>query len=344
MVSATDHKIKKLIDAQVDIFNGIFQYERELFLNAGNDDYSVNFTLTNNISKSILKFGILINDKLYYELTIDKIFISRLIIGNDFIEKLDQTPRIFRNIAIEVALEKLLDRFEKYCQCSSKFVELADNQLNINDIISLNFRISREADESEFFGTIVTNHEGATWLLKKYGQLPLQTANKFRQIPLNVKFERGYSTLKFREVSNIEINDIILMDEDKTFEKSLINVCIDPETKIIGRIESAKKITLKEKIHKKLDLQMDSKKDSDTMLSQKQIGEIPVHLVFQVGETQLKFSEVVHLQPGYTFELENEINHQVEIKANGKTIGRGELVEIGDRLGVRVIQFYQDKI
>lgn len=344
MAYANDHKIKRIINSKKDFINEIFRYKRELLLNVGNDDYSVNFLLTNNISRSTLKSGILINEKLLFELSIEKTFFSRLLNGNDLIEKLDQTPRIFRNFAIEVALEQLLDRLEKHCNCSITYVELQDNQFNINDIISLNFRISCETDKSEFFGTIVTNHEGGLWLLKKYGQLPIQTANKFSQIPLTIKFERGHLSLKFSEMTNVEINDIILLDQDETLEKTHIIVSIDPAIKIIGRIESANKITLLHKKYMDLDLEMETKKNSDTILSHTQIGEIPVHLVFQVGETQLKFSELVDLQPGYIIELDNELNHLVEIKAHGKTIGRGELVEIGDRLGVRVIQFDQDKV
>ena len=70
----------------------------------------------------------------------------------------------------------------------------------------------------------------------------------------------------------------------------------------------------------------------------KQMDDIPVKLVFQLGETRMKFRELMNLQPGYIFEMDSDLNKPVTIKVNGRPVGRGELVEIGDRTGVRVLQ------
>ena len=70
----------------------------------------------------------------------------------------------------------------------------------------------------------------------------------------------------------------------------------------------------------------------------KQIDDIPVKLVFQIGEMRMIFGELIKLQPGYIFALEADPKKPVTIKVNGRPVGTGELVEIGDGIGVRVLQ------
>ena len=67
------------------------------------------------------------------------------------------------------------------------------------------------------------------------------------------------------------------------------------------------------------------------------MDDIPVRLVFEVGETTLPLGELQSLQPGYTFELPASVAEPVRIRANGKIVGSGELVQVGDRVGVRVL-------
>lgn len=66
-------------------------------------------------------------------------------------------------------------------------------------------------------------------------------------------------------------------------------------------------------------------------------GDLPVRLHFDLGERQLTLSELMSIGPGYVFDLGREIRRAVIIRANGKPIGEGELVDIDGQIGVVIL-------
>jgi type III secretion protein Q len=66
------------------------------------------------------------------------------------------------------------------------------------------------------------------------------------------------------------------------------------------------------------------------------VDELPVQVVFDVGQTELTVGQLRTLAAGYTFELPATPERLVTIRANGREIGQGELVDLGEKLGVRI--------
>jgi type III secretion protein Q len=65
---------------------------------------------------------------------------------------------------------------------------------------------------------------------------------------------------------------------------------------------------------------------------------IPVSLDFDLGSMSLPLGELAALKPGYVFELPGNLEKlRVVIRANGARIGHGELVAVGDVLGVQLL-------
>ena len=69
------------------------------------------------------------------------------------------------------------------------------------------------------------------------------------------------------------------------------------------------------------------------------VNDLEIDLTFVVGQSTLPLGEVRSLAPGFVFELPALIGEGVTIFANGKPIGTGELIEVGNRTGVRVTNF-----
>ena len=67
------------------------------------------------------------------------------------------------------------------------------------------------------------------------------------------------------------------------------------------------------------------------------IEELPVDLTFVSDQIKMPLKEVEQIKPGYVIAL-NKIAGQVEIRANGAVVGSGELVQIEDKAGVRVLE------
>ena len=65
---------------------------------------------------------------------------------------------------------------------------------------------------------------------------------------------------------------------------------------------------------------------------------LPVQLVFLAGETVIALRDLKQITPGYLFDLGRPVDRHVEVRANGRRIGIGELVEIDGRVGVRLLK------
>jgi type III secretion protein Q len=67
------------------------------------------------------------------------------------------------------------------------------------------------------------------------------------------------------------------------------------------------------------------------------LDEIEIDLVFELGGTSLTLAEIRAIGKGHVFDLGRDWRHAVTIRANGRVVGSGELIEIEDRLGVRIV-------
>lgn len=61
------------------------------------------------------------------------------------------------------------------------------------------------------------------------------------------------------------------------------------------------------------------------------------HIVIDAGHADLTHEELSNLEPGTTIPLDRKQGEPVEIVANAVTVARGELVEVGGRMAVRVL-------
>ncbi|TYT25919.1 YscQ/HrcQ family type III secretion apparatus protein [Luteimonas viscosa] len=65
---------------------------------------------------------------------------------------------------------------------------------------------------------------------------------------------------------------------------------------------------------------------------------LPVDVSFELGRSELRVGELSSLQPGYVFPLAVPVEGaNVTIRANGQAVGQGEVVAVGDTLGVRLL-------
>jgi type III secretion protein Q len=70
---------------------------------------------------------------------------------------------------------------------------------------------------------------------------------------------------------------------------------------------------------------------------------IPVRLDFEIGEVTTNLRELDRIEPGYIFELPSRLEgSNVAIRANGRHVGNGELVAVGETLGVRLTEWRTD--
>lgn len=69
------------------------------------------------------------------------------------------------------------------------------------------------------------------------------------------------------------------------------------------------------------------------------LDELPVRLVFEAGRAEVTLGELAQVGPGHVFALTGAAG-VVDIVANGRRIGQGELVQVGETPGVRVLRLH----
>jgi flagellar motor switch/type III secretory pathway protein FliN len=68
-----------------------------------------------------------------------------------------------------------------------------------------------------------------------------------------------------------------------------------------------------------------------------QIGAVPVRLMFSAGRVTLPYGALADIGPGYVFELDKRLDDRtITMYANDVPVAVGELVTIGDLVGVRL--------
>ena len=72
--------------------------------------------------------------------------------------------------------------------------------------------------------------------------------------------------------------------------------------------------------------------------SEELMQEVDVSLEAYLGESQLAVSTLTALKDGEVVKLDKKPGDPVSLKLNGKLVALGELVVVGDHLGVRITQ------
>jgi flagellar motor switch protein FliN/FliY len=67
-------------------------------------------------------------------------------------------------------------------------------------------------------------------------------------------------------------------------------------------------------------------------------AQIPIHLTVEVGRIQMSMDHLLKLEPGNMLEMNVRPEDGVALTINGKIVGRGELLRIGEVLGVRILE------
>jgi flagellar motor switch protein FliN len=68
------------------------------------------------------------------------------------------------------------------------------------------------------------------------------------------------------------------------------------------------------------------------------LHDVQVELTLEIGRRRMRIADVLKLSTGQTLELAKAAGEPLDIFVNGKLLGRGEAVVVGDRYGVRITE------
>jgi len=65
---------------------------------------------------------------------------------------------------------------------------------------------------------------------------------------------------------------------------------------------------------------------------------VQVRLRASLGELEISVDELLKLKAGSVIELDQQLNDLVELRLNEAVVARGEIVAVGDRFGLRIVE------
>jgi type III secretion protein Q len=68
------------------------------------------------------------------------------------------------------------------------------------------------------------------------------------------------------------------------------------------------------------------------------LRDVPVRVVFELGRIEVPLGEIETIAEGYVFETGRRADEAVDIVIGGRTVGKGDLVLVGEALAVRVLR------
>ncbi|MGI4731964.1 MAG: flagellar motor switch protein FliN [Janthinobacterium lividum] len=68
------------------------------------------------------------------------------------------------------------------------------------------------------------------------------------------------------------------------------------------------------------------------------LQDVDVKLTVEIGSTSLSLRELLALGEASVIELDRQANELLDVFVNGTLIGRGEVVTVGERFGVRMTE------
>ncbi len=73
------------------------------------------------------------------------------------------------------------------------------------------------------------------------------------------------------------------------------------------------------------------------------LQDVDIKLTVEVGSTTLKLRELLSLGESSVVELDRQAADLLDVLVNGKLIGRGEVITVGDRFGIRIVELADRK-
>ena len=178
-------------------------------------------------------------------------------------------------------------------------------------------------------------------------QLQATALDEWASLPLNFQVTAGWSTISLGAIRRLRNQDVILLDECLVGgEEDLILIRLGDRLGVRGRIVGST-ITINDWLDEIMDETEDFDEFDENEEHEKQLGEVvsddhgldqlPVRMIFDLGERMITLAEIRSLAPGYVVELGRDIRRAVTIRVNGRKIGEGELVDIDGYIGVSLL-------
>jgi type III secretion protein Q len=345
--------LKKRSRKEVLLLNRIFTRNGGISFGLGRDIFDLVFLpVERQYPRGIaLKIGAGENR---FTVGLEKAFSMNLMDGFPGGENIIELPGEIREAVFEATLEELLDRFSAWSGSEPSILD-ADFESSAEDLgNNLFFDLIRQEDKRTFAGHISLDGAALEWFAALLENVPAVKTREWDLLPVSARFEIGATRLTLGDFKELEKHDIIFFDDCPFREEKKVVVRLSPTLSLKASLEETTIIVqgIMEDSMPDDDVQVEEnledeegdgaeEEDPGQGIEASSIDEIVIDLVFELGRKKIPIGDLKTIGPGYTFDLENDPEKPVSIRANGKIIGLGELMQVDDRVWVRVLDLFE---
>ncbi|MBY3517257.1 type III secretion system cytoplasmic ring protein SctQ [Rhizobium laguerreae] len=243
------------------------------------------------------------------------------------------------SLILELALEPLIARLESQTQRNVQFLRAGDATTSA-PYLEFDIACGPVSGKVRLFlfspldGRVPSVFRALGELL---GQLQRQPCALFSKLPITVAAEIGSLSASVALLRNARAGDALLPD--------LLPFCRGQLILSAGRLWAAADIAGDHLILRRPFCSRPCPLENAHMTTQPELQQAPaeadlddveITLVFECGRWSMPLGELRSAGEGHVFELGRPIEGPIDILANGQLIGRGDIVSIGDRLGIRL--------
>lgn len=166
-------------------------------------------------------------------------------------------------------------------------------------------------------------------------------------VELNVHLEAGEAQMTKQELGQIQPGDFLLLNTctiNPEKEGGQVTLTTNGIPLFRGMLQRDSIKIVEYPLFQKVEPTMDVDENNAEADSGEQqppgtkIGSIPISLKIEVGQIRMSLEKLMELQPGATLPLNIDPEEGVDLVINGKCIGKGELLRLGETLGVRILE------
>jgi len=250
---------------------------------------------------------------------------------------LDVLPESLVLAGFRVAWREALERIELASGRRVKLVRAGHAKAGVLEGATYRFSLTLDSDSARDGVTclVATDAPGLALLAFLARRQPISRGASDPDTPIPLRLELGEMQLALPALRALSVNDVLLPDTVIDPEKPVLWLRADGRHAARARFEGQSIVI--ETLLQKSDA-MDSSRDFSADPESSGLADVEVRLSFDLGEKTIRLAELSTLQPGQVFELGAPPQRLVSLRVNRYLIGRGELVRVGDQVGVRVLE------
>lgn len=178
-------------------------------------------------------------------------------------------------------------------------------------------------------------------------RLPLTPAVAALHVP--GRFALGFKTMRIRTLRSLRAGDVVLRALDARLTGSLADRHTDTEIEALWGTPGAPRVRVRVRVgvdtitltgeptmtEPETDVQSGHLEDHAAL----DVSGLSLPIRFEIDTVAMPVSQLAALRPGYVVELAVPLaDSRIRMSAHGQTVGFGELVTVGDHLGVRILE------